>query len=361
MTARGNPGAGTAHFAILDGLRGLAALCVVIFHLTIKPTRLVPVPDYGGWLGHAYLAVDFFFLLSGFVIAHAYERRILGGFTFGEFFRARLIRLYPMFLVGLLIGAVGAWVQKGPAPFSVLSFIQQALFIPRYQHGQFAFPYNLPAWSLFFEVVINLAYAAFLRHLKTPLMIAIMAVSAVLLAGPGLVHDGINFGGGHPGLPLGLPRVALSFFYGVLLFRAYHAQRLTRYAISPAVASLVLIGLLVFPAGGGWRGDLYDMVCVLAGFPALIVVCLHIASANRLFRIAGDLSYPVYAIHFPLLTLLTTWLGYATMAGSARLWLDVVLLTAAVVATGWVLLKFYDEPLRRSFRPRIRTFAATVP
>ncbi len=156
------PGGRTTHFAILDGLRGVAAICVVLFHLTIKPAALLPIPAYGGFLNHAYLAVDFFFLLSGFVITHAYEQRLRSGLNFSDFCCVRLVRLYPMFIAGLVIGAVGAILQGGPGHFSFLSFVQQALFIPHYRHNEFAFPYNLPAWSLMFELIINLCYGAFL-------------------------------------------------------------------------------------------------------------------------------------------------------------------------------------------------------
>jgi peptidoglycan/LPS O-acetylase OafA/YrhL len=352
---------GTSHFAILDGLRGLAALCVVLFHLTVKPTRLVPVPSLHGILGHAYMAVDFFFLLSGFVIAHAYEKRLATGFRFTDFCRARLIRLYPLFVVGLLIGALSAWLQRDGGSVSALLFIRQAFFIPLYQHGQFAFPYNLPAWSLMFELLVNLLYAAFLPWLGSRTLVVIISGSALLLAAMGWGHSGINFGGGHPGMPLGLPRTALSFSMGILLFRAFHQRRIPKFAMSAAVVFAALGVLLAIPAGEGHIGDIYDMFCVLIGFPAIIVCCLHISSTNKVMRIGGDVSYPLYVIHFPLLTIVTSRLNVSPATDAAWLWLFVVVLVVFVVATSWILLKIYDEPLRRKLRPSIRTVASTVP
>jgi len=355
--------AGTPHLAILDGLRGLAAVCVVLFHLTVRPTSLVPVPSLEGILGHAYLAVDFFFLLSGFVIAHAYEKRLLAGFGFANFCRARLVRLYPMFIVGMLIGAFGAWAQPGPAPLTLSLFIRQALFIPLYQHGQFAFPYNLPAWSLMFELLINLFYAGFIPWFTSTLLLGIIGFSALLLGGCGLWHSGINFGGGYPGLPLGMMRTALSFFEGVLIFRAFHYQSIPKLVAHPAAVFLALGVLLAIPAGPGVIGDVYDMFCVLIGFPILIVFCLHISTTNLFMRISGDISYPLYVLHFPLLSLVTTWLAIDPDTPPELLWLYVVLLTVFVLVVSWIFLKFYDEPVRRRLRPSNRPvpIAASAP
>ncbi len=151
-----------------------------------------------------------------------------------------------------------------------------------------------------------------------------MAVSALLLGGAGFIHDGINFGGGHPGLPLGLFRVAFGFFFGVVLYRAYHAQRLPKWTGSAVGAFLALTCLLAVPVGGGWKGDFYDLFCLLVGFPALVIYCLHISTSNAFLKLSGDISYPLYAIHFPFLFLCTRYFGTYPSMPTAWLWLNVL-------------------------------------
>src|ERR1700748_3183694 len=87
------------HFEILDGMRGIAAISVVVFHF-----MEVIITDYSqNFIGHGFLAVDFFFCLSGFVIAYAYDDRIrqMGK---ANFFKARLIRLRPLVILGSVLG-----------------------------------------------------------------------------------------------------------------------------------------------------------------------------------------------------------------------------------------------------------------
>lgn len=96
-------------FEILDGLRGVAAMIVVAFHL-FETYSAGPAHQI---LNHGYLAVDFFFILSGFVIGYAYDNR-WDRMTVWDFFKRRLIRLQPMVILGTLIGAF--WFYFGGAP-----------------------------------------------------------------------------------------------------------------------------------------------------------------------------------------------------------------------------------------------------
>src|ERR1700744_3037299 len=90
------------HFEILDGLRGVAALAVVTFHFM----EWVYFDYSKNFIGHGFLAVDFFFCLSGFVIGYAYDDRI-GKMGILEFFKSRLIRLHPLVIIGSVIGLLG--------------------------------------------------------------------------------------------------------------------------------------------------------------------------------------------------------------------------------------------------------------
>jgi peptidoglycan/LPS O-acetylase OafA/YrhL len=123
---------------------------------------------------NAYFAVDLFFALSGFVIAKAYGMRIAAGMSFGHFAILRIKRLYPMFAVGLGLGAVALLMKSsfGQSDFSVAktfaSVLVNAFYLPFLFPGAVSigdgvikgasFPSNGPAWTLFFEFYVNLAF-----------------------------------------------------------------------------------------------------------------------------------------------------------------------------------------------------------
>lgn len=149
------------HFLTLDALRGVAALAVLVLHM----------PPLTGLVFHAYLAVDLFFIMSGFVIAHAYERRLLAGWSPGDFIRTRVVRLWPLYLLGTAVGAaVFAGVAGDAVGFAVLGVLVAAAVVmmplPLGAEVQI-FDLNRPAWSLFFEMVANVLYAAFARACPT--------------------------------------------------------------------------------------------------------------------------------------------------------------------------------------------------
>ncbi len=349
----------STHFSILDGLRGVAAVCVVLLHLTRWPVNFAKVPPYGNWLAHSYLAVDFFFLLSGFVIAHAYERRLSEGLPFLDFLRARLVRLYPMFFMGLVLGTLAMAVAQ-PWGLNVFLFFRQALFIPTYHKGDYTFPYNMPAWSLMFEMFINLAYAFFLPWLRTRVMIGIVGFSALILVAAGWFHDGVGCGGGFPGMPFGLPRVTFGFLYGVLLYRAYQAGLLPKVRTSALAVFAALLALLVIPLGHTHLTMVYDMFCLLVAFPAIIIFALPITRKNWFFTFSGDISYPIYAIHCPVIIGLIGLVDPDPMASTAVRWLTVLVLTLICIASSWILLKVYDEPVRKLLKPAPRRRGAVA-
>ena len=167
------------YFHLLDGLRGIAALIVMFRHTGYF---------WGGWtIPQSYLAVDLFFVLSGVVVANAYEARLRAGLAPARFALLRLIRLYPLYLLGSLIGLVPVVAALlGLAPSSLASplplvLLAAALLLPLVSDPNL-FPLNTPAWSLFFEMLANLAYAAMLRHLHCALLAALLLASALGLA-----------------------------------------------------------------------------------------------------------------------------------------------------------------------------------
>ncbi|HEX8021932.1 acyltransferase, partial [Mucilaginibacter sp.] len=172
------------HFEILDGLRGVAAIAVVTFHF-----MEIVYSDYSkDFIGHGFLAVDFFFCLSGFVIGYAYDDRI-GKMGIKEFFKSRFIRLHPLVIIGSVLGLLGFLFDPlATQPIArsagsiLLLFLSSIFMIPnpgmteRYFN---LFGFNAPAWSLFWEYVANIVYALVLYRLARRYLIMLVVISAV--------------------------------------------------------------------------------------------------------------------------------------------------------------------------------------
>lgn len=194
------------HYNLLDGLRGVAALMVIWYHI-FEGFATSPIDQQ---FNHGYLAVDFFFILSGFVIGYAYDDRWKTMKT-KDFFKRRLIRLHPMVILGVVLGAITFYIQGcekwNGSHVSISMLIASmliGLFLIPAAPGSCAeirgngemFPLNGPSWSLFFEYIGNILYALFIRRLSTKALTVL-----VVLAGIGLASFSIfNFSGyGHLG------------------------------------------------------------------------------------------------------------------------------------------------------------------
>lgn len=287
-----------------------------------------------------YTAVDLFFLMSGFVIAEAYEVRI-SNFGVLAFLRVRLIRLYPMLLIGLLIlpaycllafARHGTWYAT---PWELLGSLGASLlFLPSHLPSSklwdpaLLFPLNGPVWSLMLEMLVNLAYALFLPWLSRRALAFIVLTSGSVLVASQLRLGGIDLGWGWPSAWGGLPRATFSFFLGVLIFRL----KIPRPTVSPV---LVLASVpLLFSAP--------PLFAVLVGFPLVLIAATPgDARESRIMTAMGALSYPVYVIHFPLLH----WVGWL-LAGRMPAWASIPVSVALVLLCSIVALKLWDEPVR---------------
>lgn len=361
---------GKSHYVILDGLRGVASLMVVVFHLFEAWAGGDPEKQI---INHGYLAVDFFFLLSGFVIAYAYDERWAAGMSQWDFYKRRLVRLQPMIIVGGLIGAallafqhwslfpkldtVTTWQVLGVL---LLGFVM----IPMTPSAEIRgwgeiYPLNGPQWSLFYEYIGNILYAVGLRKLSNRWLGVL-----VLLSAAALIHL-LTFGprgdviGGWAldasGVRIGLTRVMFPFFAGILLMRLGKRIRVKN---AFAVSSLLLIVAMSLPRFGvgdqRWINGLYEAACVIVLFPLIVAIGAGEKSAAkedwgpsvRIARFFGDLSYPLYITHYPLIYIYTGWVVDKKPPVLEGALVGVGLFVAAVTVA-WACLKLYDEPVRR--------------
>ncbi len=363
---KNNPLTPKTHYAILDGLRGVAALMVIWYHI-FEGFATSPIDQK---FNHGYLAVDFFFILSGFVIGYAYDDR-WGNMSIGGFFKRRLIRLHPMVILGAAFGVISFLIQGsvqwdgthvGAIPV-LMAFMLSVMMIPAYPGGTAEvrgngemFPLNGPSWSLFFEYIANIMYALFLRRLSTKVLKVFVAVSGLGYAafaifngsgcysmGVGWTLAGLNFLGG-------MLRVTFTFSCGLLLSRGFKP-----FNIKGAfwICSAIIIGVLSVPyigAEANWLNGLYDSVCAILIFPLIVIMG---ASGNaegktsaRICTLLGEVSYPLYIIHYPVMYLFYSWLWNNGLSFS-QAWPVAVAIFLIMPVFAYVCMKVYDIPVRK--------------
>ena len=347
---------GKQHFEVLDGLRGSAAFLIVIFH----------VFNYSfGFQGpfalvhHAYLAVDFFFALSGFVVAYAYDDRWTR-MSVLQFFRIRLIRLHPLVLIGATLGLLGylfdPFSKAGnhtDAAMLLLAYVMSLLLLPsppvggRHNESQ---ALNGPAWSLMQEYLGNIAYALILRRLRALTLGIIFGLSGLLLIWTANAKGSLDGGWDYPKIWMAPLRLTVSFVMGLWLYRVHDRIRIPKVGLLLlSIVLAVCFQMPVFPQVGGYSlNGLYDAGCVLILFPLILLCGAHSdagAGMIRLCKFSGHLSYPLYINHIPFVYVLV---GYSwTRRPSLGVKLTLIsILIPFVILIAWLILKYYDEPVR---------------
>jgi len=284
----------------LDGIRGIAALLVAAYHFSYQ----FGSPPFPG-----FLAVDLFFVLSGFVIALNYEGRLAAGLSAAAFMRLRVMRLYPLYLVGWAIGfaklaARTAASADGAMPAAMLAkaALLNGLVLPIFG-GQELFPINGPGWSLFFEFAINLAFALVLFRLRRAALVAISAVALATLGWLVVPPELFNMGWNDATFAGGVARTVFSFCVGILICRnaATNPQRaVTWLCLLPVAGAVLAIALRIHGPAAFWR----EWSVVAFAFPAIVWFGVRWETPPPLrhaFDGLGALSYPVYIIHIPMI------------------------------------------------------------
>ncbi|MET0374054.1 MAG: acyltransferase, partial [Rhizorhabdus sp.] len=273
---------GERYFA-LDAMRGIAALLVVLYHCA----EILPALKIQG-----HLAVDFFFALSGFVIARAYQDRLAAGLPFQRFALARVIRLYPLFLAGTLIGAsrhvMGAVLNLPEAiPMGTLLpiLLLNAFMLPGPSPNEYIFPFDGPTWSLFFELIVNLAFGLFLFRWSAGRLWVLVAVSGVVLGALTIQAGHSNLGWSWPTIPGGFARVFFSFTLGMLFSRilANTPKRVSWWGLVPMLLLIALMLVDVDPRNQA----AFDLFSVLIGAPLLLLGGIALDVPAKLRRACG--------------------------------------------------------------------------
>lgn len=370
------------HYELLDGLRGVAALLVVIYHI-FEGLAFAEATDGVGsglitTLNHGHIAVDFFFILSGFVISYAYDDR-WNKMSIGGFFKRRLIRLHPMLIMGAIIGAASFFASGcakwdgsiTPASWVMVALMLTMCMIPAvpgvpYEvrgNGEM-FPLNGPGWSLFFEYIGNVCYALFIRRMSTKVLAFFTLLLGIVHAwffigdisqydmiGVGWTIDAVNFWGG-------FIRMLFPFSIGMLLARTFRPRKVKGAFWICTTALIVLFAVPYIPSANGISlNSLYEFICIAFIFPALVWLgaCGTASGATgKANSFLGELSYPLYIVHYPIMYIFYEWLIRKDIYTLKGCWPVALLVIASSIALAYLCLKLYDEPVRRWLSKRLR-------
>ncbi len=348
------PSAKYHRFYLLDALRGFLAFLVVFRHVPEYLTSAVQTRDI-------FLAVDFFFCLSGFVIAFAYEERLRTRLCLRDFIAARLIRFYPMFLIGTVLAfasAVGPGHLLGePAGRTMaLGALPSLLFLPSISAfpRSALFPLNMACWTLLLELLANLAYAALLRGKQAvnSMLALVCIVSWLALV---LSSRSLDSGSTWSGVGVGLARMGFSFPIGICIFKlwkrtSFGGFRQQRGLPAAALLLTLLLAVLLLPIPfSGTRA--YQIIVMTFVLPGIVLFGADIqlrGTWNKACAALGDLSYPLYVVHLPLLAPLfgSHVARFAHTSGTlVRCLVPVYMLLLAAAA--WALERYLDAPSRR--------------
>lgn len=351
------------HYAILDGLRGVAALVVVWFHIfeAYATSQLDQI------VNHGYLAVDFFFVLSGFVIGYAYQDR-WDKINLKDFLKRRVFRLQPMVVFGSILGASLFFVQEYEAwktatitiSSLLVAMLMNMFLIPDTPSTEIRgigemFPLNGPSWSLFFEYVAYILYGIFLRRLSVKLLTLWVAVMATVIGYFALFGGYGGIGTGWTLTPFeflgGSLRVLFSFSVGLLLFRVFKPLKVKNTFL---ISSLVLILATAMPRIGDentlYLNGLYELCCIFIIFPSLIYFSasesITSKTTEKICKFLGEISYPLYLVHYPFIYWYYGWVKTNELPFSETLPQALSLFFGSILLA-YLAHRWFDKPVRK--------------
>lgn len=364
---------GTIRYDALDGMRGVAAIAVMLYHYTMYSSPSL--------FQHAHVAVDIFFILSGFVIAHSYGKRLTDrSMNSAEYLMRRIIRLYPMFLIGLLLGVLVFYMyhRAGLSDFTTNeitnALLYNTFFIPSlsrkatYDFGSIEvllpqiFPINPPAWSLFFELLASIAFIFVVNFRQKTLFVALL-ISYVIMIINGIL---VSVANNRLGIELdqgwapdnmlgGCLRVFFGFFLGVFIYRISRGDRLhtwkelcQRYFSNITYIYIILILVFIFPKSFKGLYEAFILICIA---PALVfsgsTIDIGHGFTKKMAIYLGWISYPVYCLHYPIGRLVFLLMDGARGGSYYMNLLPALLSSVLTLAIAAAFAKYLDEPIRR--------------
>ena len=352
--ARPSPPADEKFLYTLDALRGIAMTVVVLNHLPdLRIHHLMPGADR---------VVDLFFVLSGFVLAHVYEPRFARDLSGAGFIRLRMIRIYPLYFLALVLVAVFTLLlvlaghpiaQPGIflASLAIGLFVLPTTQALSYRHHHL-YPFNGAAWTLLWEVLANILWAAIAPRLTNRVLAGIVLIGFVILLWGATRPWGLNGGAGFDNWQAGAVRLIFTYFGGLAAYRVWISGGVRWFRI-PAWLSAAILVAIVIGRPSSW-GGLYDVMAILALPPLVLASTRDPPPFIRAFVARlGAVSYAVYILHYPVLLFLTFALARVGlpmkqlgMAGNA-------LFVALAFIAGLLADRYFDRPARRWLTRRL--------
>lgn len=344
-------------FETLEVLRGIAAIIVAERHLSRY------FGDYR--LPGGYLSVDLFFVLSGFVLAYAYQERLQNGLSWRSFMGLRLIRLYPLYLLAVLIAVAAVLIKSGFDAAEWGNLVSVAalalIFLPASQPAALPlpiglYPLNYPSWTLPFELLANLLHGFIVPRNRRGVLIGIILLSWLVLVASTLHYGELDIGYELSNFWVGIPRVSFSYFVGVLLFRFWR-ERYQQLKSSSLLVCVCLLLLYSVPVPPEWR-VYYDIMAISVVIPALVLLgaCAALRpSARRYLLPLGTASYAFYVLHIPFSELAEGLLSQFGIAIAEYGPWSGVLYFAALFIVVLLLDRYFDHPLRKRLSARFIT------
>lgn len=340
----------THHLVMLDALRGVAAVAVMQYHTN-------------DWFGlnlfpHGYLAVDFFFMLSGFVLTFAYQDKLRAGWSTTSFLKTRFVRLYPLYFLGLTLGFAmrslprvlpGHEVSRGHFAEALalgLLLLPLPRAIPHLNNT--LFPFNYPAWSLFSEMIANVVHVFLFRRGGLRPVALTVGVSGVAFLAATCHYGTVGFGLEPPQILAGLSRVIFSYSIGVLLFLVWRKQHAPLRMPSLVAVACLVAALAVRLVGRS--AAFYDVGVIFVLFPLLLFLSAS-AKASAAFlpaaKLLGQTSYAVYMLHVPISEMFEVLYGHVMRHNIHRdvPWSGIIYAATVVSAAAWID-RIYDVPVR---------------
>lgn len=345
------------HFEILNGMRGLAAIVIVIFHF-----MEIIITDFSQiFIAHGFLAVDFFFCLSGFVISYAYDTRI-AKMLLKTFIKLRLIRLQPLVVIGSILGLLTFLFDPYSNLFALYGFKETALL---FTTSVFMIPYpvvserffnlfnlNAPSWTLFWEYVANLIYATILFKATKRVLVILVLLSATFLFYIGWQYGNLLGGWNDSTFFHGLARISFSFTMGMLVHRSGWIIK-NKFGLIGMSALLMLA--LVTPYNDQWSG-IVEPIIVVFYFPLLLSLGAGATLAKKhekINKLSGDISYPLYMTHYPFMWVFANYVS-VTQPNIAELWWVIPISIILLIGFAYIVTEFLDFPIRRYLKDRLK-------